>query len=44
MPRLVDVVEKIENSGYGAFFDINNDLGLFIGKNFNFVFYKSKVL
>ena len=34
MPRLVDVVEKIENSGYGAFFDINNDLGLFIGKNF----------
>ena len=34
MPRLVDVVEKIENSGYGAFCDINNDLGLFIGKNF----------
>ena len=34
MPRLVDVVEKIENSGHGAFCDINNDLGLFIGKNF----------
>ncbi len=33
MPRLVDVVDKIENSGGGAFLDVNNDLGLFIGKN-----------
>ena len=33
MPRLVDLVEKIENSGQGAFLDINNDLGLFIEKN-----------
>ena len=28
MPRLIDVVDKIENSGGGAFTDVNNDLGL----------------
>jgi hypothetical protein len=29
-PRLVDVVEKIEDNGHGAFVDINNDLGRFV--------------
>ena len=33
MRCLVDVVDKIENSVNGSFFDINNDLGLFIEKN-----------
>ena len=32
-PHLVDLVEKIEDNGCGAFFDINNDLGRFIEKN-----------
>ena len=32
-PHLVDLVEKIEDNGYGAFLDINNDLGRFVEKN-----------
>ena len=31
-PRLIDVVEKIEDNGHGAFLDINNDLGRFVEK------------